>query len=321
MTPRERDDGPRRGPARDVRGFTLVEVLVALSIMSLVMVALYSTLNTTLDTRDMLTRDVKAARLGPQILELFERDLRRAWTFNIEGDMVFKGESRTMLGESADTLVFLTSVDSTLTQRVGDMEVTADICETGYRLRPNPTVPDVLELWRRQSFHIDEDPLEDGTYELVHDRVISLRLRYYADEDVETDELEEWDASEMHELPSMVKIQLGIEVGPRTAGVSRNSDANVSRVLWFERLIPLQRDSALTMRVHPLPPTFADAANAGGPNAAADGEDGGEDIDEGDLGDEFEGGPNGGGLDGGGGGGDAGDLGDLLDDLFGGGGG
>jgi hypothetical protein len=263
----------------------------------------------------MLARDVKAARIGPQVLEIIERDLRRVWTFNIEGDMVFKGESRSMLGESADSLVFLSSVDSTLTQRVGDLEVTADVCETGYRLRPNPKVPDVLELWRRQSFHIDEEPLEDGTYELVHDRVISFRVRYFADEDIESEELEEWDASERHRLPSMVKIELGLEVGPRTPGAGRDSEDNVSRAMWFERLIAMPRDSELTMRVHPLPPLFADQATQGAANGANEGEgDDDDDLDETDIPDDLA-------PPGGGGGGSGDDLGGLLDDLFGGDGG
>ncbi|HTE05661.1 MAG TPA: prepilin-type N-terminal cleavage/methylation domain-containing protein, partial [Planctomycetota bacterium] len=160
------------------RGFTLIEVMVALSIMSLIMVALYTTLNMALRTRDQLEIDAQVARLGPQILDLVENDLRRAWLMNIDGDKVFLGETRTVNGEPADSLTFLTTVDSTVTRRVEDREISSDICETGYRLRTNPKNPDVMELWRRQSFHVDEKPLEDGVYELVHDRVISFQVRY-----------------------------------------------------------------------------------------------------------------------------------------------
>jgi general secretion pathway protein J len=250
------------------RGFTLIEVMVALSIMALIMVGLYTTLNTTLNTRDLLEREVKAARLGPQILDLIESDLRRVWTFNIDDDMVFKGERRTLLGESADTLLFLSSVDSTLVHRVGERDVISDVCETGYRLRPNPLLPDVLELWRRQSFHVDEDPLEDGSYERVHDRVVSLQFRYFEDNDIETDAEDDWDASVTHSLPSMVQVTLGIEVGPRSGD---NREQREIGTYWYERLIPLTRDAGLTMRVHSLPPTFVT-----GPGQAAGGATGDE---------------------------------------------
>ena len=92
----------------------------------------------------------------------------------------------------------------------------------------------------------------------------------------------------------------------------------VARHLVEPLLELLQRQVHVALDRARLP--LADAANAGGPNAANEGEGEGDELDEDDLGDEFEGGP-GGDLPDGGGGGDAGDLGDLLDDLFGGGGG
>jgi len=322
--------GPRR--PRSLAAFTLIEVMLALSIMSLMMVAFYGTLETTLNTRDVLSRDVKAARLGPQILETVENDLRRCWLLNIQDDAVFKGESHSLLGENADTLVFLTTVDSSLTQRVDEREVSSDLCETGYRLRPNPAVPDVMELWRRQSFHIDDEPLDDGTYERLHDRVISFQLRYYEDDDVESEPLDEWDASKSHSLPSMVEIKLGIEVGPRDEGAPRSDADRASRTYWFERLVPLGRDAALCLRVHPRPPVFAEGT-AGGV-AGGEGEDGEGEEGEGDGEGDGEGGPDGqGGVDdpfggagsggggSGGGGSGGGDLGDILDEIFGGGGG
>ncbi|MDG2149410.1 MAG: hypothetical protein P8N09_07790 [Planctomycetota bacterium] len=276
--------------------------MIALTIMALIMVGLYSTLNATMNTRDMLEREVRAARLGPQILDVIESDLKRVWAFNIDDDMVFKGERRTILGESADTLIFLTSIDSTLVHVVGDDSVTADLCETGYRLRASPELPDVLELWRRQSFHVDEDPLEDGSYERLHDRVVSLQFRYYADDDVETDPEENWDASVTHTLPTMVKVTLGIEVGPRMADSQEQRDIGT---YWYERLVPLQRDVGLTMRVHPLPPTFLAAVGqgAGGPNTEQDDED--EESDR-----EEDGPPDDGG---------SGNPDDIFGDLFGGG--
>src|SRR6185436_18872369 len=108
------------------------------------------------------------------------------------GDKVFLGESRTIDGEPADSLSFLTNVDSSVTRRVGDREVSSDVCETGYRLRRNPDLPDVLELWRRQSFHVDEEPLKDGVYELLHDRVVRFQVRYRETLDQYADVLMDW---------------------------------------------------------------------------------------------------------------------------------
>ena len=66
-------------PRRATRAFTLLEVLVALSIMSLIMVTAYTTLNATLSARDQLDNEAKVARLGPEILDMIEHDEKGLW--------------------------------------------------------------------------------------------------------------------------------------------------------------------------------------------------------------------------------------------------
>jgi type II secretion system protein J len=301
---------------RDERGFTLLEILVALTIMSLVMVALQSVLATTLKTRDMLDTEVAAAASGPVILDTIERDLRRAWVMNIQDDVVFRGIDRTLLGESADSLLFLSTTGSSVTRRVDEREVASELVETGYRLRMNPELPDVLELWRRQDFHLDEKPLEDGTYERLHDRVISFDVQYYEDFVLEHEELDEWDSEERHELPAVLMVRLSLEVGPRLANEERDAGLGGDQVRSYERVIVLGNGPDLAMRVHPYPPDFSGALDGTG-GTGASGEDG--EGDEDGLGDEL-GDPDGG--DGGGGDGGDGsiDLGELLEQLAGGGG-
>ena len=215
------------------------------------------------------------------ILDLIEEDLRRAWLLNIEDDVVFVGEPRTMLGESADSMVFLTSVDSTQTFRVDDREIPADIAETGYRLRANPEVPDVLELWRRQSLHIDEEPLEEGIYERLHDRVVSFEIRYWADMEETTDPVDSWDVQKSRAMPAMISITMGLEVGPRRAD-DRGRGRGRSGMLWYRRYIELAPRASLALRVHPLPPTFAGPATAGGVATGGQGEGEGEGAGEGE---------------------------------------
>jgi prepilin-type N-terminal cleavage/methylation domain-containing protein len=263
---------------RRLAAFTLIEVLIALAIMSLVMIALYTTLNVTLQARDQIEIQGRVARLGPQILDLIESDLRRTWLLDIEGDKVFLGESRTIDGEPADSLSFLTNVDSSVTHRVGEREVSSDVCETGYRLRRNPDLPDVLELWRRQSFHVDEEPLKDGVYELLHDRVVRFQVRYLNTMDPLEEELHDWDASVMHRLPAAVTIELALEAVPRSLSEeskAASTAAAASRTLVYQRVIPMVDHSDLIMRAHnTLPPTFVAAggtsggSNLGGANGA-----------------------------------------------------
>ncbi|MBM3984216.1 MAG: prepilin-type N-terminal cleavage/methylation domain-containing protein [Planctomycetes bacterium] len=275
---------------RRIRGFTLVEVLIALSIMSLVMVALYSSLDATLRARDQIEIESRVARLGPEILDIVEADLRRAWVLGILDDQVFRGEARMIDGEPADSLSLLTHVDSTMTRRVDEREVPSDVCETGYRLRRNPLLPDVRELWRRQSFHVDEQPLENddhGVYELLHDRVVRFQVRYREDVDRFAEELHDWDASARHRLPALVEVELALEAVPRTVADMASLSA-ASRTLVYRRSIPLGGHSDLVMRVHAIPPTFTGAGGTsgstgpGGPDSDGDGIRDSEDADPND---------------------------------------
>jgi prepilin-type N-terminal cleavage/methylation domain-containing protein len=287
---------------RAQRAFTLLEVLVALSIMSLIMVTAYTSLNATLRARDQLDNEARVARLGPEILDMIERDLRRIWLLDIEENRVFKGESRTIDGEPADSLSFLTTVDSSLVRRVDEREVPSDLCETGYRLRRSDTLPDVMELWRRESYHVDEKPLEDGVYELVHDRIVAFQVRYRADLDEHGELIMDWDASVLHRLPALVEIELALEAVPRTiADFGRRESA--SRTLSYRRVIPMPRHSDLALRAHAIAPTFA-AAGSGGPGGANLGGEGGDDAPGQDDGTDSPGGPPDGDSDDGGGSGD-----------------
>ncbi|RKY21657.1 MAG: hypothetical protein DRQ55_03520 [Planctomycetota bacterium] len=294
-------------------GFTLLEILVALTIMSLVMVALQAVLQTTLQTRDMLANEVSAAREGPGILDIIERDLRRAWVLNIQDDLVFLGQDRTLLGEPADNLVFISTSGSTVTRRVGEREAASQLVETGYRLRVNPDLPDVLELWRRQDFHLDDRPLEDGTYERLHDRVIGFDVQYFEDLILEHDPLDEWDAEERHDLPAMLIISLGLELGSRLPAEEHQAARGESQTRWYERVILLGPGPNLAMRVHPYPPEFSGSTGGvGGSGAGSD-----DDREEDEPGEGPKDGDN---LfeDNGGGDGNDGtqDLGDLLDGFF-----
>ncbi len=286
---------------------TLMEIMVALAITSLVMVAMYSVLNATLRARDQLENEARVARVGPEILDVIQSDLKRLWLMNIKDDLVFKGEERTINGEHADSILFITTVDSSTSRRIDEREVVSDLCESGYRLRRNPQLPDVMELYRRQSFHVDEEPLEDGGYELLHDRVVSFKLRYLEEFDEYAERLSEWDAEERHALPAAVEIDLRLEVVPRTIELSEGSDRTIS----YRRVIPLLPDSDLCMRVRPLVPTFS-AANLPGGGAGA-----GSGQDNDDLAEQLENG----GEEGGGGSGSGGDPGFPFPGGGGGGGG
>ena len=194
------------------RGFTLVEVLVAIAITAVVMVSVSSTFITTLRAQREVQSLTESTEAGSRILSLIERDLKGLWTYNIKDNRVLIGRKRGIAGPPADHIDFLTHTDSITTiLDTREEPARAPICEVGYWLRPNPTDPLLMELWRREDPMVDDDLLRGGTFQKVHDRLRSFNVTYYKTLGHNAEELMDWDSSKENTLPRVIKIEFTIE--------------------------------------------------------------------------------------------------------------
>jgi prepilin-type N-terminal cleavage/methylation domain-containing protein len=193
-------------------GFTLIEVLLAISITATVMLTVGTTFHIMLNARDVVDDLAESSEAGPRILNLIERDLRGLWTYNIKNNKVFKGTIADVNGRDADRMDFLTTTDSVGT--VTDLESVphkTTICEVGYWFKPNTHLRDVFELWRREDPMVDNELSTQGSFQLVHDRIKNFKVRYYDSLGFEAEELLEWDSSTEDRLPKRLKIEFTIE--------------------------------------------------------------------------------------------------------------
>lgn len=196
-------------------GFTLIEVLLAIGITATVMLTVGTTFHIMLNARDVVDDLAESSEAGPRILKLIERDLRGLWTYNVRNNAVFRGVQADVNGRDADRMSFLTTTDSVGT--VQDLESNAHrttLCEVGYLFKPNPRFREVFELWRREDPMVDDDLTtqgDQGTFQLVYDRVKSFRVRYYDTLGWEAEELFEWDSAKEDRLPKRIMIEFTIE--------------------------------------------------------------------------------------------------------------
>lgn len=199
-------------PTRKQAGFTLVEVLVAIAITATVMMTVGTTFHIMLNARDVVDDLAESSEAGPRILNLIERDLRGLWTYNIKENRVFKGTVNDVNGRDADRINFLTTTDSV--GSVTDLQSVshkATVCEVGYWFKPNRQLRDVFELWRREDPMVDNEIDTQGSFQLVHDRIKSFKIRYFDTLGYEAEELLEWDSSVEDKLPKRMKIEFTIE--------------------------------------------------------------------------------------------------------------
>ena len=182
-----------RDRARDTAGFTLIEVLLTLLIMSGIMVALTQILTAARTSRDTIHNIQETQLAGPAILDLVERDLRGIVTYDRTKQLHLRVRNRVMLGLDADSIDFVTSTDSLTLVNLDNRFVKADINEVGYRLRPNPGAADqFLEIYRREGFGVDDDPFEDGRFMFLHDRVKSFDVQCFLKDGRDEQPIDEW---------------------------------------------------------------------------------------------------------------------------------
>ena len=194
------------------RGFTLIEVLLAVAITATVMITVGTTFHVMLNARDVVDDLAESTEAGPRVLNLIERDLGGLWVYNVQNNAVFRGRNMDVNGRDADRIDFLTSTDAV--GSVLDLQNVArkpTVNEVGYWFKPNPRYRDVFEMWRREDPMLDDDLITQGSFQLVHDRVKNFKITYYRTLGYEAEELLEWDSSQEDALPKRMKIEFTIE--------------------------------------------------------------------------------------------------------------
>lgn len=239
-------------------GFTLLEILVTLAILGLVMTALYGTLISTLETRDVIETRTRGPREGLALLEILSTDFRSAILPPLAKKHFVARAERSGEGRDADQVTFISAVTSRFaedprrlrgeelagvdpTERDEDVEpVRADLCEIGYYLKPDERHPGRMKLYRREDFHVDHDPRKGGTYLLLYRRVAGLKLRWFRGDETETgsEPQENWDAEKTGTVPTAVLIELTLDLTPDTDDDER-SVGGEPVLKTFKTIVPM----------------------------------------------------------------------------------
>jgi prepilin-type N-terminal cleavage/methylation domain-containing protein len=258
-------------------GFTLAEVLVSLVIMSLILVSITMMLHSARRTRDMIHNLQENQLAGPAMLDLIERDLRGLFVFDRRAAEFLRVENRVRAGRDADSLDFVTSNDGKILHEIEGSQQRSNTCEVGYRLRPNPEDDDFLELWRRESFGVDEDPFSGGRFTFLHDRVKDFDIQIFTELGPDAEPLESWgeEGGENVGLPLRIEIELTLELRSRLTQSQLQAARVGQRTMTYRRIIGISQSLRLAQAVRPVPliPAWTEPSAVGGaaPEGAAPG--------------------------------------------------
>jgi general secretion pathway protein J len=200
------------------RGFTLVELLVAIVIMSLISVLIYSAFSSMKRSREGLERVEDRYREGRLAMARMTRELQSAFislhapinTALLVEKTAFVGST----GTPADRLDF----DSFANRRIDRNSHVSDQCELSYFGSPNPDLGGVIDLARRVSTTLDLDPKKGGRVEVLATDIDLFDLQYL--DAVTGTWLETWDTTQgitgqPARLPVQVRIVLVLNGGAR----------------------------------------------------------------------------------------------------------
>ncbi len=191
------------------RGFTLIEVLLALSILAMVVTGIYAAFSTSSSNIEGAERARDEGDMARSLIARLSDDISNAFYKDGLAGAVFYGRSHEVeTGGQAlrKDSVFMTTLTN---WRRPDTKET-DLWEVGYLFQEKPDGSGhVMMRSEKREFSKDAQPMEGGTEFEITDKVDELRLRYYDGANWSDD----WDAKSSHRLPKAVEITLVLAGG------------------------------------------------------------------------------------------------------------
>lgn len=208
-------------------GFTLIEVMVAITILAIIMSFIYTTFTATLEAKRYAEGRAELYQTGWQILSRISRELESAYLVKVESNDVFweppadfVGKDSWHQGRRMDTLTFTTlahrDFSSLWRSFAAKKEEEPDSNESehaaiSYFCQVEDYASDNVILLHRENSAMMNDPSAEGggVFEMA-ERVREFRLRYYDEEDKEWKDRWEWEVGDLT-LPVVVEVTLTLQ--------------------------------------------------------------------------------------------------------------
>lgn len=156
------------------RGFTLVEVLVSLALLSAVITLSLSILGQA-NRLDVILQDITSERdVGDHVSALIRRDMK--------GLIQPEGTSGSLMVREDDKGRLVLHFTTTGRLSADDEGIVAPFNEASYALKTHPGNLSLNMLYRRHDWFVDDDMSMGGNWELVSDRVVTLEFEFASEE-------------------------------------------------------------------------------------------------------------------------------------------
>ena len=199
--------------AHPLSGFSLLEVLLAIAILSLVGALIYGGFAQTTINKKRVETDLDHSRTVHMALERMARELSMAFVsthVNINPNLqtmrtAFIGKDR----PGNDRIDFTSFSHRRLYRNVHE----SDQNSISYFLTSHPNDPSNKVLARREQNRIDEDPSQGGKSQILLENVDSFDVEYF--DPLTSQWIKTWNTTQatgqLNRLPSQIRIKLGVK--------------------------------------------------------------------------------------------------------------
>jgi len=201
-----------------MRGFTLLEVLIAVTILVIITGIVYSTFSYTITSVEIAREKSISNQTARIILDQMSKEFESAYIPQGSEDpdvsLGMIGVNREIDGRPADTIHFTTLSGTS----AGNNNIETDLCEVGYSVDTKEDEQTLefeeegqsLSLFRREDNLIDDSITDGGATYQMSDNIAELNIAY---KDIDGNEFEEWSTLEGQQkdmLPCVITIRLVI---------------------------------------------------------------------------------------------------------------
>ena len=194
------------------RGFTLLEVILAVTILALIGTMIYGGFSQTALNKARVEEDVDRSRVVHMALERMVRELSMAFvSTHVNPSLDLRVSNTAFIGKDngrEDRIDFTSFSHRRLYRNARE----SDQNEISYFVTEHPDDPDIKVLARREQNRIDDDPRKGGKSQILLENVEEFNLEYF--DPLLSDWVQTWDTvntlAQPNRLPTQVRIRLAV---------------------------------------------------------------------------------------------------------------
>jgi type II secretion system protein J len=191
------------GSIHHSNGFTLIEVLVATAIASLILMMAYASYRSIFDSIKRSTGRAEFYENVNLAIMKIDQDLSNTYYTRMNKNITFISEN--VRGNSRLDFVTVNHNDLNLGGTIRTQVRESDVREVGYYLREAKNTMGLFHLIKREKFNYwEEDPLSGGTENILLPNVVNLKFEFFKGNDWD----ENWDSRQNNLFPKAVKTTL-----------------------------------------------------------------------------------------------------------------